>query len=470
MEKEKLLVVLCGNMMVIYMARGNEKNLIPNTERSPEQLREMARAGGIKSGETRRKKKSIKELVKTVLETPMSAEEKQELIDKNPILSEEDMNLRFGMIMGQAESAKKGNTQAFTKLIELEESTSNDYKDKKIYIPGKDLGKEFVDINRDVDDREHLEYWFLGGRGSLKSSFAGSEKPIELLYNNPQMCIMAIRKVKDTLKDSIYAQLVWAIDKLGLTEEFTCTKSPMEITRNATGQKIFFRGADDPTKIKSTKPPVDMYIGIVIYEEFDQMAGMNEIRTINQSIIRGGEDFVLFYICNTPKSLQHFVNKEAIIHKPNRIIHRSTYLDVPKKFLGQVFIDEAEYLKQTNIKAYEHEYLGIANGTGGSVFENVTIKQITNDEIKVFDRLYYGLDFGWYPDPNAFTEMYYNSSQKKLYIFNEIKRNKTSNEEMAELLKDYKKVRITADSAENKSIANFVSYGFDMRGAIKRTR
>ena len=228
-----------------------------------------------------------------------------------------------------------------------------------ITIPAKDIASSFVDLNRDIDDREHREYYLEGGRGSTKSSFV-SEKIIELMMNNPRMCCIALRKVKDTLKDSVYAQLEWAINQLSetypnLKNDWKITKSPLEMTNVKTGQVIYFRGADDYGKIKSIKPPQDKYIGIEWYEEFDQFNGMNEVRKINQSVVRGGEDFIQFYSYNTPASSQHFVNIEKIIPKDNRLVHLSDYRNVPKKWLGQPFIDDAEFLKSVNERLYNNE-------------------------------------------------------------------------------------------------------------------
>lgn len=343
------------------------------------------------------------------------------------------------------------------------------------YIPAKDMCKSFVDVNRYIDDREYREFYLEGGRGSAKSSFI-SEKIIELIENNEQMCVVVLRKVKDTLKDSVYSQLEWAIETLSetypsLKDDYKLTKSPMEITKISTGQKIFFRGADDYGKIKSLKPPKGMYIGIVWYEEFDQFSGMNEVRKINQSLIRGGDDFILFYSYNTPSSSQHFVNKDKIIKKDTRLVHLSDYRSVPIKWLGKPFFDEADFIKSLNEKIYLNEYLGMMTGTGGNVFENVELRQITDEEINNFDYIYQGLDFGWFPDPLAWTKMCYNPSNKTLYIFDEFGINKMSNADVWEYLKTNKGVTnedmIIADSAENKSIGDFRSYGSAMRGAEK---
>lgn len=344
-----------------------------------------------------------------------------------------------------------------------------------VCIPAKDIASHFVDINRAIDNRSYREYMLEGGRGSIKSSFI-SLKLIELLENNPNMCAVVLRKVKDTLKDSVFSQLEWAIDTLSETyptikDDYKLTKSPMEITKLSTGQKIYFRGADDYGKIKSLKPPKDKYIGITWYEEFDQFAGMNEVRKINQSLIRGGDDFIQFYSYNTPASTQHFVNVEKRIPKETRLVHRSDYRTVPKEWLGQAFIDEALFIKETNERIYRNEYLGEETGSGGNVFENVELREITDEEINSFDYIYQGIDFGWFPDPLAWTKMSYNPSQRILYIFDEFVVNKMSNEDVWHYLVEHKGVTnddlIIADSAEPKSIGDFKSYGAFMKGAEK---
>lgn len=350
-----------------------------------------------------------------------------------------------------------------------------DKEQSYIYIPAKDMASSFVDINRSIDDREYIDYYLEGGRGSTKSSYI-SEKLIELLENNPNMCAVVLRKVKDTLKDSVYAQIEWAIDTLSETypqikEDYKLTKSPLEITKTSTGQKIYFRGADDYGKIKSLKTPKNMYVGIVWYEEFDQFAGMNEIRKINQSLRRGGTDYIFFYSYNTPASSQHFVNVEKRLPNKNRKVLLTDYRSVPVKWLGQPFIEDAEYLKSVNERLYNNEYLGLETGTGGNVFENIELREITDTEINNFDYIYQGMDFGWFPDPLAWTKMCYQPSKRTLYIFDEFVVNKMSNQDVWNYLQENKGVTnddiIIADSAEPKSIGDFRAYGSMMRGAEK---
>ena len=346
---------------------------------------------------------------------------------------------------------------------------------QQVYMPAKNIGKAFVDLYRDIKDRKHDDYWLEGGRGSVKSSFWSQIVPEEL-ENNPNWCAICIRKVANTLKDSVYSQLEWGMDNLSETfpfinENWVKTKSPLEMRNKKTGQMIYFRGADDPGKIKSIKPPKGMYIAIIIYEEFDQMTGMNEVRKIDQSVKRGGNEFITFRIYNTPKSKRHFVNVEKRLPNPKRLVHRSTYLDVPVDWLGQPFFDDAELLKQNNPTAYANEYLGEETGDGGNVFENVELREITDEEIENFDYLYQGMDFGWFPDPLAWTKMCYQPNKLTLYIFDEYVVNKMSNSKVWDYLKENKGVKnddlITADSAEPKSIGDFQSYGSLMRGVKK---
>lgn len=345
----------------------------------------------------------------------------------------------------------------------------------QVYMPAINISKGFVDLYRDIKERKHDEYWLEGGRGSLKSSFWSQIVPEEL-ENNPNWCAICIRKVANTLKDSVYSQLNWGMDKLSETfpfinENWVKTKSPLEMRNKKTGQMIYFRGADDPGKIKSIKPPKEMYIALIIYEEFDQMTGMNEVRKIDQSVKRGGNEFITFRIYNTPKSKRHFVNVEKRVINPKRLVHKSTYLDVPVEWLGLPFFDDAELLKQNNPTAYANEYLGEETGDGGNVFENVELREITDEEIENFDYLYQGMDFGWFPDPLAWTKMCYQPNKLTLYIFDEFVVNKMSNAKVWEYLKENKGVKnddlITADSAEPKSIGDFQSYGSLMRGAKK---
>jgi PBSX family phage terminase large subunit len=310
-----------------------------------------------------------------------------------------------------------------------------------------------------------------GGRGSTKSSFIAIEIILGMMrdaeageYTNA----VALRKVGLYLKDSVHEQLLWAIDILGVSHLWDSKTSPQTLTYIPTGQKILFRGADKPKKIKSIKFAKG-YCKYIWYEELDEFNGMEEIRTINQSLMRGGEQFFVFYSYNPPQSVNNWVNAEAQLTRPDRLVHHSDYLSVPREWLGEQFIIEAEHLKATKPDNYRHEYLGEVTGTGGEVFTNVKCRPITDEEIKSFFNIKRGLDFGYAVDPLSYGAMHYDRKYKRLYIFHEFYKVGVSNRAAAnEIMKENKNNdAVYADSAEPKSINEIRQYGVRI-GPVKK--
>lgn len=329
------------------------------------------------------------------------------------------------------------------------------------------MAPSFFFVHKDVNRHNHTHYVLAGGRGSTKSSYVSLEIPL-LLMRNPECHAVILRKVANTLRNSVYTQMEWALDALHISDKWKMTISPMEMIRKATGQKILFFGVDDKAKIKSIKLPFG-YVGVVWYEELDQFAGMEEIRNLNQSLMRGGSKFWCFSSYNPPKSANNWVNEEMLLDEQDRLVHRSDYLSVNPDWLGPQFIYEADKLKAKNETAYRHEYLGEITGTGGAVFENVVERQITDEEIQQFDRRRYGLDFGFAVDPLAFVSMHYDAKREVLYVFDEIYQPKLTNRQAAVKIK--KKITetalIRADSAEPKSIKELNELGLKVIAAKK---
>lgn len=179
------------------------------------------------------------------------------------------------------------------------------------------IAPSFYDLHTDIKNNRFTEYMIKGGRGSTKSSFVSIQIILGMMRDAAEGNItnaVAIRKVKDTLKDSVFEQLAWAIEKLGVDHLWHIPQSKLEITYLPTGQKILFRGADKPKKIKSTKVSKG-YIKYIWYEELDEFFGPEEIRIINQSLMRGGDKFAVFYTYNPPKSSRSWVNQEAKYQK-----------------------------------------------------------------------------------------------------------------------------------------------------------
>jgi len=356
--------------------------------------------------------------------------------------------------------------------------------------------KKFDDVFQDVMEHKYTNYIFPGGRGSTKSSFIGGRAVPLLLIANPKCHAAIFRKIGNTLKTSVYAQIQWGILDMGLQDYFTFHVNPLEIIYNPTGQKIVFLGLDDPGKVKSIKLPFG-YIGITWWEELDQFGGEAEIRKAMQSTMRGGQLYWNFMSYNPPISVNNWANEYTEDCERNRkkdtLVIRTTYKDVPREWLGEAFIEEAEYLQQTNPRAYENEYMGIPVGTGGNVFDNVEHMDMPDSFIATFDNIYNGLDWGFANDPNAYVKLYLDTTRSDLYIYGQHRATHESNRELYEKLYEEPALKkrvfkivdgqevteyvdvpfmdkndlITADSAEPKSISDFRAYGCFMRPAEK---
>lgn len=325
----------------------------------------------------------------------------------------------------------------------------------------------FYPAHKEIKSKNYIEYWFKGGRGSTKSSFISIEFVLGII-KNPNMHGICFRKVGNKLEKSVYNQLIWAIKTLNLQDFFKFRKCPLEIEYKPTGQLILFRGLDDPDNTKSIKLPFG-YIGLVWFEEAKQFDGMKEIRNVKQSVIRGGDNATIFFSYNPPEEPRNWVNKEARRKNPHRYIHHSTYLDVNPEWLGNTFFIEAEELKNSNPLAYQNEYLGEEVGTGLTVFTNVHLEEITDKQIKSFDNVCEGIDWGYSIDPFVFLKIQYERKYKTIYIFDEIYKVGLSNEDAIEEVSKIhcRGVVIKADSEEPKSIDDFDNAGVPIEGAKK---
>lgn len=316
--------------------------------------------------------------------------------------------------------------------------------------------EKFHEFINPILDLKYYEAMFSGGRGSTKSSFVSIVIPYGMMedyhMNNIYSNAVVLRKVKNTLSSTVYNQYLWAINVLGVSHLWKCTKSPMLMTYLPSGQQIQFHGCDEPSKIKSIKFEKG-FPKFRHFEEFDQFAGMAEIRNVNQSLVRGGSG-ISFYTFNPPVSKQHWANVENSIEKDGRLNVHSTYLDVPSHWLGADFMRDAMYLKNHNFKAYQNEYLGLATGTGGEIFKNIVSITLTDEDILLYNKIRQGLDFGFTVDPLAFSKLCYIRDKSKIDIFDEIYEYEMSTSALSEVLdkKANKYESIKADSSELRTI------------------
>lgn len=334
------------------------------------------------------------------------------------------------------------------------------------------IAPAFYGLHWDVIEGKHTTYKLDGGRGSTKSTFAGVEIILGMMDDankGKKSNAVCFRRYSVNLHDSVFEQLQWAIDKLEVSHLWKATVSPLRMVYIPTGQAILFRGADKVKKAKSIKVSKG-YIKYMWVEELDELEGPEKLRSLRQSVVRGGAEFVVFLTYNPPKSQRNWVNDPVQWDRPDTRCHHSDYRTVPRHWLGEQFIADAEHLKETKPEAYRHEYLGEVTGTGAEVFANLTARQITDDEIKEFDRIRRGIDWGYATDPLHYTVNHYDKTRKRLYIFYEIHQVRLSNRAAAALIKKENtgNAEIMADSAEPKSIAECNNeHGMRVRGAKK---
>ena len=329
------------------------------------------------------------------------------------------------------------------------------------------IAPSFYCVHRDIQEKGHTHYVLRGGRGSCKSSFVSIEVILGIM-NDENANGAVIRKVGQYLRDSVFEQLLWAIEKLGVSHLWEAKVTTPELIFIPTGQKILFRGADKPRKLKSTKVAKG-YIRYIWYEELDEFSGQDEIDTINQSLMRGGEVFCCFYSFNPPRERNNWVNAMCDDIRPDRLVHKSDYRSVPESWLGRQFIAEAEYLKERNPSRYENEYLGIATGTGAEIFPNVVVREISDEEIKGGERYCRGLDWGYGADPFVYVSMIYDKGSRRLIIYHEFYRYGAKYDEIAEAIKNENLMNHTviAESAEPRSNDELRARGLRIKAAKK---
>lgn len=325
------------------------------------------------------------------------------------------------------------------------------------------IGPAYYKLAWDVAAGGHTDYRLSGGRGSLKSTFAAVTIVSHMMEDGEKGCptnAICFRRHKANLRDSVFEQLLWAIDKLEVSEFWKQSVSPLKLTYLPTGQVILFRGADKVKKVKSIKVSKG-YIKYLWFEELDEFEGPEKIRSIRQSVVRGGERFVVFYTYNPPKSQRAWVNDPVQWMRPDTFCHHSTYLEAPREWLGEQFVADAEHLLATKPEAYEHEYLGKVTGTGAEVFTNLTARAITDEEIASFVVIRRGLDFGFAADPLAFIAAAYDRKKRRVYIFDELYGIRISNRKafLEIKKKNPENGPVYADSAEPKSISELRQYG-----------
>lgn len=317
-------------------------------------------------------------------------------------------------------------------------------------------------LHEDIKSEKHRFYNLPGGRGSCKSSFVSLEI-VDGIQSDPtgQSNAIVFRKVAGTMRDSVFSQIAWAIDMLGVSHLWKATVSPMMYEYRPTGAQILFRGLDDAGKLKSIKPRRGTF-RYCWFEEFAELNGANFARNVLQSVMRGqGTNPQVFRSFNPPISKANWANQFVAEPDAQGITFHTTYRDVPADWLGEAFIAEAERLAAVNERAYRHEYLGEATGTGVEVFPLLEVREITAEEVQDMQYFFSGVDFGFAADPACFIRCSYDRKHEVIYILNEIYKRGMSNRQLAEEI-----APLVQGDTKGESFTSMLSGAFQDRSEI----
>lgn len=322
----------------------------------------------------------------------------------------------------------------------------------------------------DVVGRGYRDYWSFKGRYRVCKGSRASKKSkttaLNLIYRlmkYPQANILVVRKVFGTLKDSCYTELKWAIHRLNVDSLFDCKLSPLEITYKPTGQKIYFRGLDDPLKITS----ITVDIGCLCWcwiEEAYEITSEDDFNMLDESI-RGVTPEGLFKqitITFNPWNEHHWLKKRFFDTESDEVMAITTNY-MCNEWLDKADLKVFEDMKKNNPRRYQVAGLGNWGITEGLVYENWEENVFSVDEVTKQQgvKSVFGLDFGYTNDPTALFCGLVDIANKVIYVFDEIYENGLSNEDIADKIKirGYSKERITADCAEPKSIDRLRTLG-----------
>lgn len=345
----------------------------------------------------------------------------------------------------------------------------------------------YIPVHEDVLAGKHQFYNLPGGRGSCKSSFVSLEIVSGIMADPTGMTnAIVFRRIAGTMRESVYSQISWAVAELGVGHLWKGMVSPMSWEYRPTGAQIIFRGLDDASKLKSIKPRRGSF-RLVWFEEFAELPGPNFQRSVLQSVVRGGDHFSVFRSFNPPQSANNWAN--VLVQEPDdkALTLLTNYTMVPAEWLGESFLHEAERLREVNETAWRHEYMGEPTGSGGCVFPNVVVREITKAEADNLVYIYQGIDFGWAVDPCCFLRVAYDKKTETIYLLDEIYKTHLTNKALADEItsrgydrdasQDYTsafgtycpgKAVITADSADPKSIADLNTMGLKVRPCYKK--
>ena len=324
----------------------------------------------------------------------------------------------------------------------------------------------------------YRDFWNFKGRYRVCKGSRASKKSkttalffIYSMMKYPGANLLVIRKVYRTLKDSCFTDLKWAINTLQVNDYWSVKESPLEIIYIPTGQKILFRGLDDPLKVTS----ITVETGNLCWAWIEEAYEINKEQDFNMldESIRGTVEEPLYKqitLTFNPWNERHWLKKRFFDVEDENIMAKTT------NYMCNEWLDESdkklfEDMKKNNPRRYQVAGLGEWGIVEGLVYENWEEKEFDVNEISKRKgvKSAFGLDFGYTNDPSAFFCGLIDVANKEIYVFDEIYKNAMKNRQIAEeiIRKGYGKEKIVADSQEPKSIDEL--YDLGLKG-IRKSR
>lgn len=327
----------------------------------------------------------------------------------------------------------------------------------------------------DIVGRGYGTYWNYKGRYRVCKGSRASKKStttaMNLIYRimeYPESNALVVRKTYRTLLDSCFAQLKWAVNRLGVKDYFDFKLSPLEIIYKPTGQKILFRGLDDPLKVTSVTVDVGSLCFLWIEEAYEIMSEA-DFDMLDESI-RGEVPkghFKQITLTFNPWNERHWIKRRFFDKKDKDVLAITTNYTC-NEWLDRSDLNVFERMKENNPRRYQVAGLGNWGIVDGLIYENFEERQFTLEDVKDYKTVA-GLDFGYTNDPTAFFIGFLDKKDSILYVWDEMYSKGLSNKKIYENIKNmgYSKEKITGDSAEPKSIDELKGYGLRIKGAKK---
>ena len=337
------------------------------------------------------------------------------------------------------------------------------------------IKKEYIKLP-EIVGKGYKAFWNFKGRYRVVKGSRASKKSkttaLWYIYNMMKYSganLLVIRKTFRTLKDSCYKELKWAVKRLKVEHLWDFTLLPLEAVYKPTGQRIYFRGLDDPLKVTSIAVDVGYLCWMWIEEAYEIMKE-DDFDVLDESI-RGETPDGLFKqvtITFNPWNERHWLKKRFFDAEPDEDILAITTNYLCNEWLDAADLKVFETMRKNNPRRYAVAGLGGWGIVEGLVYENWREEAFTLEDIKNCDSAF-GLDFGYTNDPSAFFVGFVDTENKKLYVWDEFYEKGMSNKRISEKIIEmgYGKERITADCAEPKSIDELNGLGLRVKGAVK---